>query len=180
MLINVANSCLLVIDIQERLAPTMAECDSVISNTGILLKAAERLQVPVLTSEQYPRGLGHTVPELEGLVANNRVLEKTHFSCLGDSGFGDAFDSVGRTQAIVAGIEAHVCVLQTVSDLVERGNHVFVVADATSSRKPDNHRAALARMNAMGAQIVSTEMVVFEWLGRAGTPEFKDVSLLIR
>ncbi len=180
MLISVDRSCLLVIDIQDRLAPTMANPDMVIDNTTVLLKAAGTLGVPVLVSEQYPRGLGPTVPELAALVPPDSLVEKVHFSCMGDKGFVRRFREIGRTQVVLVGIEAHVCVLQTAEQLVESGCDVFVVADATSSRTIANHGAALERMRADGARIVTTEMVAFEWLARAGTPQFKEISALIK
>lgn len=180
MLITVDRSCLLVIDIQDRLAPTMADPRMVIDNTVVLLKAAAALQIPVLVSEQYPRGLGPTVPEVAALVSPDSVVEKVHFSCMGDDGFARRYRKIARPQAVLVGIEAHVCVLQTAEQLVAAGCDVFVVADATSSRTTANHRAALERVRADGAQIVTTEMVAFEWLARAGTPEFKEISALIK
>lgn len=180
MLITVDQSCLLVIDIQDRLAPTMANPDMVIDNTTVLLKAAESLEVPVLVSEQYPRGLGSTVPQLASMVSPDAVVEKVHFSCIGDEGYVRRFREIGRSQAVLVGIEAHVCVLQTAEQLIGAGCDVFVVADATSSRTTANHGAALERMRADGAHIVTTEMVAFEWLAKAGTPEFKEISALIK
>jgi nicotinamidase-related amidase len=114
------------------------------------------------------------------MVSSDRVVEKVHFSCMGDDGFARRFREIDRSQAVLVGIEAHVCVLQTAEQLIEAGCDVFVVADATSSRTTANHEAALERMRADGAQIVTTEMVTFEWLERAGTPEFKKISALIK
>jgi len=180
MLITAGRSCLLVIDIQDKLAPTMADTQMVIDNTALLLKAAGVMEVPILVSEQYPRGLGQTLPQLATLMPPDSKVEKVHFSCMGDDGFARRFRETGRSQAVLVGIEAHVCVLQTAEQLIEAGCGVFVVADATSSRTTANHQAALARMRADGAQIVTTEMVAFEWLERAGTPEFKEISALIK
>jgi nicotinamidase-related amidase len=180
MLITADRSCLLVIDIQDKLAPTMADTQMVIDNTALLLKAAGVVEVPILVSEQYPRGLGQTLPQLATLMPPDSKVEKMHFSCMGDDGFARRFRGTGRSQAVLVGIEAHVCVLQTAEQLIEAGCDVFVVADATSSRTTANYEAALARMRADGAQIVTTEMVAFEWLERAGTPEFKKISALIK
>jgi nicotinamidase-related amidase len=180
MLIKADRSCLLVIDIQERLLPATFGPGTVTGNCGILLEAAGILGIPVLASEQYPKGLGHTVPEIGARLPEGSVVEKLHFSCVGEDGFCLRFDGLGRSQAVVVGMEAHVCVLQTVLDLLGRGTEVFVVADATSSRTPDNHRLAMDRMRAAGARIVSTEMVVFEWLAKAGTAEFKAISKLVK
>lgn len=180
MLIRADTSCLLVVDIQARLAPVMAEPEKTVANTALLLKAASRLDVPLLVSEQYPEGIGHTVPELTPLFPPDSVVEKMHFSCLGEDVYRRRLEGLGRPQAVVAGIEAHVCVLQTTEDLLSAGLDVFVVADATSSRNRRNHDAALERLRAAGARIVTTEMVVFEWLGRAGTAAFKDMIPLIK
>lgn len=180
MLIRADTSCLLVVDIQAKLAPVMAEPEKVIGNTALLLKAASRLDVPLLVSEQYPEGIGHTVPELTALFPQDAVVEKMHFSCLGEDTYRQRLARLERPQAVVAGIEAHVCVLQTTEDLLSAGLDVFVVADATSSRKRRNHEAALERLRAAGARIVTTEMVVFEWLGKAGTTTFKDLIPLIK
>lgn len=180
MLIQAPTSTLLIIDIQDRLASHVQASNTLISNAQTLSQAARRLEVPILVSEQYPKGLGHTVSTLRAHLGDQPILEKMHFSCLRDPIYAEAFDALDRRQAVVCGIEAHVCVLQTVSDLIDRGSCVFVVADATSSRTEGNHRTACERMRAMGAEIVSTEMVIFEWLGRAGTSEFKHVSALIR
>lgn len=178
MLIKAERSALLVIDIQEKLAPAMNGIERVVENTAILMRAARRLAVPLLVSEQYPKGLGATVA---ALAANHgEVVEKITFSCLGDEAFAARFDALGRDRAVIAGIEAHVCVLQTAMDLLDRGAAVFVVADATASRSPDNRSAALRRLRGAGAEIVTTEMVIFEWLGQAGTDEFKELSKLIK
>lgn len=180
MLMSAATSCLLVVDIQERLLPSMAAPGAVVDNTAVLLKAARRLDVPVLVSEQYPRGLGAIVPDLMPLLAADEKIEKLHFSCMGDQGFAARFRALGRKQAVVTGLEAHVCVLQTVEDLLASGTETFVVEDATSSRTEKNHAAAMARLREAGARVVTTEMVVFEWLGKAGTPAFKELSALIK
>lgn len=176
-----ASRCaLLVIDIQEKLLPTMADPDRVVAKSTMLMTAAARLDVPVLVSEQYPKGLGPTVKPLAELEGAREICEKMTFSCVGDAGWAAELESIGRRQVVVCGIEAHVCVLQTAIDLLERGFDVHVVADAVDSRFAENHRLALERMRDSGAEIVTTEMVLFEWLERAGTPEFKDVSKLVK
>ncbi|MBL8666768.1 MAG: hydrolase [Rhodospirillales bacterium] len=180
MLMSAPASCLLVVDIQERLAPKVKAPHAVIENAAVLLKVARRLDVPVLVSEQYPRGLGATVPELAALLVDGETIEKLHFSCIAEQGFADRFRGLGRPQAVVAGMEAHVCVLQTADDLLAGGTETFVVQDATSSRTECDHAAAMARLREAGARIVTTEMVVFEWLAKAGTPAFKELSPLIK
>jgi nicotinamidase-related amidase len=180
MLIDRDRSFLLLVDMQDRLVPAMAEPALVLRNAAILLKTAARLGVPVLASEQYPKGLGHTVPELADLLPTGAVMEKLAFSCLGEAGPADRIASLGRKQAVICGIEAHVCVLQTAMGLAAEGHEVFVVRDAVSSRLATSVETALGRFHNAGIQVVTTEMVAFEWLGRAGTDEFKEISRLIR
>ena len=180
MLLDHSQSCFLPIDLQARLLPAVFNKDPMIANNAILLKSAARLSVPILASVQYPRGLGPVVPELEALVPTDAVVEKLAFSCLRDPGYQERFGHLRRRQVVVAGAETHVCVLQTVLSLRDWGREVFVVADACGSRAEANHQAGLARMAAAGASIVTTEMVVFEWLERAGTPEFKELSALVK
>ncbi len=149
-------------------------------NCTILMKAAARMSVPVLISEQYPKGLGHTLPDLISITGQNEAIEKLSFSCMGEETYAQRFDELGRSQAVIAGIETHVCVLQTAFDLIEKGHDTYVVADAVTSRAPVNRQTALDRMKEAGATIVTTEMVVFEWLRVAGTAEFKELSALVR
>ena len=179
MLIRAADSALVVIDMQERLVPAMQAPARTIRNTRTLLAAAQEMGVPTLLTEQYPAGLGHTVPEI-AKATTAPVLEKLHFSCMEDVGFAAAFTALGRRQAVLAGMEAHICVMQTAASLMEAGIEVFVVSDATASRTLESEEACLARLGACGAGIVTTEMVVFEWLGKAGTPAFRTVLKLIK
>lgn len=172
MLIRADESALVVIDMQDRLVPAMQAPARTIRNTRTLLAGANEMSVPVLMTEQYPQGLGHTVPELTP-PPGAQVLPKMHFSCMEDAGFAAAFRALGRRQAVLAGMEAHICVVQTAASMLEEGIEVFVVSDATASRTLDSEEACIRRLLAIGAGIVTTEMVVFEWLGRAGTPAFK-------
>ena len=142
--------------------------------------AAARLGVPILASEQYPKGLGPTAAELKPLVPEGCTLEKIEFSCAANEPHVNRLRRLQRRQAVIAGIEAHVCVLQTALGLKSAGYDCFVVADAVGSRAPANLAAALARLRDSGIPVVTTEMVLFEWLGCAGTPEFKELSALIR
>lgn len=180
MLLSAADACLLVVDIQDRLLPAVRDQDAVVANARVLLQAADALGVPVLASEQYPRGIGHMVEPVAELVPEGATVEKLHFSCLADPGFARRFAAVGRRQAVICGLEAHVCVLQTAEQILGAGHEVFVVADAVSSRAEASHALALRRLEADGARIVTTEMVVFEWLGQAGTPVFRELSRLIK
>lgn len=176
-------SQLLIIDVQERLAASMdtAELQSLVRNTTILIEAAKSLAVPILRTEQYPKGLGPTLPAIaEALPAEQLAHEKTCFSSCGAAGIEASLNDVTRKQIIVTGMEAHVCVLQTAFDLSRRGAQVFVVQDAVCSRAKANYQNALARMQQAGIVISNTESVLFEWLQDASHPQFKTLSRLIR
>ncbi len=175
MLMSSQRSALLLIDIQERLFPVIHDADPVLENSLWLTRLAQRLGVPMIYTEQYPQGLGATLPALrERLDAAARV-EKIHFSAVPEGGI---FHAPGgdRAQFIVAGTEAHVCVQQTVLDLLDHGRRVFVVEEALGSRRPSDKALALERMRQHGADIVSREMVAFEWLRQAGTELFREIS----
>ncbi len=176
MLLNAQHSCLLLIDVQEKLIPKIMEHEQLVANCRWLLQLAKRLNVPILGSEQYPKGLGHTVAELHELVPTDAWLEKVHFSCASDDGCLKRIDQLKRKQIVIAGIEAHVCVLQTAMELQAHNKQVFVVVDAVSSRHALDKKTALKRMSAAGIQPVTKEMVFFEWVHQAGTPEFKKLS----
>ncbi len=173
-LVRATDSTLVVIDLQERLAAAMPARESVVRATGILLEAAGRLEIPVVVTEQYPQGLGATVSELAGkLPKGTHRIEKTCFSA------GAALPLTG-TQVVLAGMEAHVCVLQTALELAAKGREVFVVADAVCSRMQNNYSNALARMQAAGVIVTSMESVLFEWLRDAKHEQFRALSKLIR
>ena len=179
-MMDAAVSQLLVIDIQERLAPATADPETVIRNTGVLLDTAAVLGVPHTVSEQYPRGLGPTVGAVRDKADPARVFDKVHFSCQADDRLAREFAGLDRPEVVVCGMEAHVCVLQTVLGLADAGYRVRVVADAITSRTAANRDLAIERMREAGVDIVSTEMVAFEWLRTAGHPDFKTVSVLIK
>lgn len=181
MLIEAGRSVLLLVDVQENLGPVVADPRTLYRNCGLLLRAAGRLGVPVVVTEQYPKGLGPTLGELKNLVPDGGVvMEKMHFSCAADPAIAAYLRGLGRDQIVVAGAEAHVCVLQTALGLKAAGYQVFVVGDACSSRLVANQQSALARMAANGVEVAATESVVFEWLHVSGTPEFKDLIALIK
>jgi nicotinamidase-related amidase len=165
-------AALVVIDVQESVRPYAVFAD-VASACAKLVQAARLLGVPALVSEQYPKGLGHTAPELG--LADEPVIEKTVFSAARAEGF----ELSGREQAIVCGIETHVCVSQTVHDLLARGVEVHVPADAVGSRHEIDYERGLERMERAGAVVSTVEAALFELLERAGTPEFKAVQKLI-
>lgn len=175
MLLQADTSALLIVDVQTRLLPAIHDGERVLQNCAWLLRLARELGVPLAISEQYPRGLGPTVKALRDLVAPDSIVEKVHFSCVAE-GCLAPLPGFRREQIVVAGTEAHVCVLHTCVDLLAEGKQVFVVADAVGSRKPVDCELALARLRQNGAQIVSREMVAFEWLRRAGTDLFRRIN----
>ena len=181
MLIEASKACLLLIDVQDRLMPAMHQAERVADNCMVLLKTAEKLDLPIIITEQYPKGLGPTIPELEHKGA--MTFEKLSFSAMRDDAVRTHFKQMedsGFKHVVMAGIEAHVCVLQTALDLKNAGFDVFVVADAVSSRSAQSVELALARLGANGVQIINVEMAIFELAGKAGTPEFKALSALIK
>ncbi|HKJ89021.1 MAG TPA: hydrolase [Gammaproteobacteria bacterium] len=177
------DSALAVVDIQEKLAPAMRPDDrrEVLAGVAVLLQAAGELGIPVLATEQYPKGLGATLPEVSGhLPENARVIRKDSFSCCGEAGFSTALEATGRGQVVIAGMEAHVCVLQTALELREAGYRPFVVADGVCSRREGHKGNALDRLRSNGVQVANVESVLFEWLQRAGTDSFRKLARLIR
>jgi nicotinamidase-related amidase len=168
------NRCVLVlIDFQEKLFPNVCDHQRVLARVDLLLSAASLLQVPLLLTEQYPKGLGNTIEEIRRALPQMQALEKMDFSCVQTAGFKERLSSLGRDQIVLAGIETHICVAQTAMDLASKGERVFVVADATSSRRPLDAQIALQRLEQSGLTVTTAEAVVFEWLRRAGTDEFK-------
>jgi len=175
MLMHKEQSVLLVVDVQQRLLPAIHDWQRLLDNVRWLVGVARKLDVPVMASEQYPQGLGGTHPELAKLLAPDEIVSKLHFSCVAAQCL-DSLPAAGRPQVVVCGTEAHVCVLQTVLELQGQGKQVFAVADAVGSRDPENKALALERMHRHGIEVVSREMVAFEWLKQAGTPLFKEIS----
>jgi nicotinamidase-related amidase len=184
MLLSASRSHLVVVDLQERLMPAIHDRERVARNARILLTAAGRLGVPVTVTEQYPSGLGRTVaPVREALPEGARVVEKVHFSGAAEPAVSQVIAAQreqGRDQLVVCGTEAHVCVLQTALGLRAGHDAVYVVSDAISSRSPHSVEVARSRMSQAGCDLVTTEMVVFEWLERAGTDMFRALSALIK
>ncbi len=173
-------AALLLIDIQEKILAVMKEPEMVVSNSIKLIKGFKVLNVPIFYTEQYPKGLGTTaaplLAELEGLNA----IQKMSFSCFGAGNFFTRLKDNKVTQVVVAGIESHVCVQQTVLDLIASGFQVNVAADAVSSRKEPDYKFALKRMSAHGAEVTTTEAILFELLTSSDTEEFKEISAIIR
>jgi nicotinamidase-related amidase len=179
-----ASSVLLIVDVQERLSAAMpAETmDLAVANMRILLEAARILAVPVIATEQYSKGLGPTVAPLAEPIRERGVqaIEKLTFSACDEPRVDQALSALSPRSAVVAGVETHVCVFQTARDLVARGLEVYVVVDAVASRREENRLAGLSLAERAGALLAPTETVVFDWLRRAGTDEFKAVSKLVR
>ncbi|RUO33712.1 hydrolase [Aliidiomarina soli] len=175
-LINRHSSFLLLIDIQQRLAPAIADSQAIIERNSWLLQVAAELDVPAIVTEQYPQGLGHTVSELTELVKAAEVMEKTHFSAFAEDDIATCLKALKRPQVILTGTETHVCVLQTALDMQAAGFQIFVVADAVGSRNSTNKELALQRMRDAGCVVVSSEMVAFEWLQQSATDEFRHIS----
>nr|VFJ92130.1 MAG: Nicotinamidase-related amidase [Candidatus Kentron sp. H]VFJ93034.1 MAG: Nicotinamidase-related amidase [Candidatus Kentron sp. H]VFJ99882.1 MAG: Nicotinamidase-related amidase [Candidatus Kentron sp. H] len=176
MLINTHNSWLLIVDVQEKLLSAIHNRDAVVDHCAWLMKVSGAMGVPILVSEQYPKGLGPTVSALRELAPREAFMEKVHFSCAAAPQCDARISALGRSQVIIAGIEAHVCVLQTALDLVADGKQVFVVADAISSRDPRSVGLAIERMRSAGVAIVNREMVLFEWAYKSDTAQFKQLS----
>jgi len=184
MLADRAQAQLLIIDVQQRLAPHIADGVSAAENCERLVRYARRLGVPITITEHYSKGLGPTVASIREAAGNDTpCLEKIAFSCWRDDAIRSrisSLESEGRDQIVVAGMETHVCVGQTILDLLDHGKTVFVVADAVGSRDARVRDLALDRFRAAGATIVAQEMVAFEWLGRGDDPAFKDLIKLIK
>ena len=187
--IEAMSSFLIMIDIQERLLPAMFNKDEVLENSRKLLSAVRELfpAVPSIISEQYPKGIGPTVPELKALISEeSRFIEKVEFSCCDNEAFSDAFlnlrfNSGTKDTAILFGIETHICVLGTALGLMEKYNlNVIVAADACGSRSRKNHELALEAMKSAGCFVVPTETVIYQLLKKAGTPQFKALLPLLK
>jgi len=174
------DSLLVIVDIQERLAVAMSERERVITNALHLIESAKLLGVPLLITEQYPKGLGPTVPEVRNAVQTYAPVEKITFSCCGEQFFMEALQETGKKQIILVGMETHVCVLQTCIDLLQNGYDVHVVSDAICSRTKQNFKTAIEYMREAGAVVTCTETVLFQLLVKAGTEEFKTISKRIK
>ena len=173
------DTVLMVIDIQERLVPVMKYKDQVINNTNILITAAKEMDFPVIATEQYPKGLGRTVPELVDLLDEENIFAKNSFTAYTDE-VKEALKSLGKKKIIITGMEAHVCVFQTARDLIDEGYEVFLVKDGVSSRTKENYLNGLDLIKSLGGVITNTETAIFDLLKVSGTPEFKILSKMIK
>lgn len=179
-MLTAGGSLLLIVDAQAGLSRAVAASALRIHRTRLLLEAARRLAVPVIVSEHYPEGLGHTDPRLLPLLDRAAVLDKRAFSCWREPRLRAAIESAGRRQIVVCGMEAHVCVLQTALDLAVAGFATHLAADAAGSRRDEDRSLALERLRRHGVEIVTSEMVVFEWLERGEGDAFKALIPLIK
>lgn len=179
-LLNKEDAVLLIIDIQERLAVVMKERERVVKNTQHLIELAKMTGMPVVVTEQYPKGLGRTVPELQSVLPENAPVEKISFDCCGQSGFLEELKAHNKKTVIMAGMETHICVLQTCIGLLRAGVNVHLVQDAVCSRTEENWRTGIEFMRDAGAVVTCTETVLFQVLKVAGTEEFKKISQRIR
>lgn len=180
MRINKKDTVALVIDIQERLLPHIDGHRELLKNTGILLGGMKALEIPMMLTEQYRKGLGPTVPEISQHLDPFDPLEKMTFSCCDDNAFALSLETHAKKNVVICGIETHVCVLQTTIDLLEKGYQPVVIEDCTSSRKHVDKSIAIERMRREGAIISSYESILFELTRVSGTPEFKNISKLVK
>jgi nicotinamidase-related amidase len=175
-----SDSVLLIIDIQERLATVMKMKDQVVKNCLHLIELAKMLDIPVVVTEQYPKGLGRTVPEIQGALPSYRPIEKTAFNCCGEPAFLAELRKIGKKKVIVTGMETHICVLQTGLGLLQEGFTPHLVSDAVCSRTKENWRTGVEFLRQAGAVITGVETVLFQLLKVAGTEEFKKISQRIK
>ncbi len=179
-LLAVDKSALLIIDIQERIIPVINQHETVIENTIKLIKGFKVLGVPIFYTEQYPKGLGPTVQTIKEELGDDEAIQKLSFSCSGAGELFDMFKQKNLSQIVVCGIESHVCVQQTVLDLLANGFQVNLAADAVSSRRVKDYEIALARMRTHGTEVTTTESILFELLNVCATPEFKQISKIVK
>jgi isochorismate hydrolase len=171
---------LLIIDIQEKIIPVINDYESVITNSVKLIRGFKALEIPIYYTEQYPKGLGPTVQSIEAELKDEEAVQKLSFSC---SGAGNLFDELKQkklSQVVVCGVECHVCVQQTVLDLLANNFQVNVAADAVSSRRVKDYETALSRMQHHGAEVTTTESILFELLNVCGTDVFKQISKIVK
>ena len=178
--LSLDTTILVLIDYQERLFPAMHDKGNLLSHVLKLVEGARVLGLPVLLTEQYPKGLGPTLPEIKDLLPDVIPLEKTCFSCCEDEHFCSALAASGRRQVLVAGIEAHICVYQTAFALARQDYQVQVVSDCIASRDPDNRKAVIDRLIAAGMPPTTTEMALFEMLKVGRGDVFKQISSIIK
>ena len=179
-LLNPDNTVLVAIDFQERLFPVMHEKEKLLRQVVKLIQGVKVFEIPVILTEQYPRGLGPTLPEIAGLLPDVTPIEKTCFSCCDAESFTSSLKATNRKQVLVCGIEAHICVYQTAVALSQAGYEVQVVADCVSSRDPGNKTVSLFKMGALGISPTTMETALFELLKIASGDKFKQISNIVK
>jgi nicotinamidase-related amidase len=179
-LISKEGTVLVVIDVQEKLFARMSKKEKLAENLAKLIQFAHIVKIPIILTEQYPKGLGQTIFPIKKLVPDLQPIEKVEFSCFGSQKFKESLMKTQAKTLIIAGIEAHICVTQTAIEGLEKGFRTYVVEDATSSRRPEDKNTAIHRMRQNAVTVVSTEMLIYELLKKAGTPEFKETLKLVK
>lgn len=179
-MLEIDKTCLVVVDVQGKLAELMWEKESLFKNLEVLVKSANILDMPILWCQQYPKALGDTIEQVAAHLVDLSPCDKMSFSCCGNEEFADKLHAAGRRQILLCGIEAHICVYQTAMDLLDMDYDVQVVGDAVSSRTQENKSAALSRIKWEGAAITTTEMALFELLGTAEHDKFKEIAKLVK
>jgi len=179
-MLDIQNCCLVVVDVQGKLAQLMHGKEALFKNIQVLVKAAKILDIPILWCQQCPDSLGPTVPEIAQLLADNEPINKAAFSCCGSEQFNIRLNELARHQVLLCGIETHVCIYQTAVDLLRKGFGVDVIADVVSSRTLENKQIAISRMAAEGVNISCVEMALFELLKTAEHPKFRQIARLVK
>ncbi|UCE50520.1 MAG: hydrolase [Phycisphaerales bacterium] len=179
-MLDIGNCCLAVVDVQGKLAQLMHDKDALFKNIRILIQAAQILEMPILWCQQVPDALGPTIPEVAELLTDVEPTNKATFSCYGAEQFKSRLIELSRNQILLCGIETHICVYQTSIDLLDEGFNVTILADAVSSRTPENKQIALNRIAVEGGRISSVEMALFELLRSAEHPRFRQISKLVK
>jgi len=174
------DTILAVIDVQEKFRPVIFEWDRMLENTVKLIKGFHIMGIPILVTEQYPKGLGETITEVKEALGNFNPIEKTSFSCVKESGFIDELKRSDAKHIVLCGIESHICLLNTTLDLIKEGYEVHYVVDAVSSRKKKDYDIAVERVRQAGAFLASTEMILFQLLKDAKSDEFKDIQKIVK
>lgn len=180
MRIKLEDACIIAVDYQEKFVPVIAEYDKLIANSVKLLEGAQILEVPVIVTTQYAKGLGLTVSEIAEAAGTEEYFDKKSFSIYGDAGIKEKIDGLGRKQVILCGIEAHICVLQSVLDLLEAGYQPVLVEDCISSRRINDKEVAMQRARTQGAIVTTYESLLFELMVSAGHEKFKQISNLVK
>ncbi len=179
-MLEIQDCCLVVVDVQGKLAQLMVDKEALFKNICILVQAAKILNLPILWCQQVPEALGPTIPEVAELLTGIEPINKASFSCCGQEQFNAQLNTLGKEQVLLCGIETHVCIYQTAMDLMEGGLDVTIVGDAVSSRTAQNRHLALTRLAAEGAHVSSTEMALFELLRTAQHPQFREIARLVK